>query len=59
MIYWDEEFCQQLVDHGYYVVRFDNRDIGLSQKFESLGMSLLKALFQGNSCPKTWKKGVR
>ncbi|HWC37751.1 MAG TPA: alpha/beta hydrolase, partial [Acidimicrobiales bacterium] len=24
------EFCQKLVDRGYRVVRFDNRDVGLS-----------------------------
>jgi len=30
MIAWDEEFCQGLVDRGYYVIRFDNRDVGES-----------------------------
>ncbi len=33
MIDWNEEFCQQLADKGHYVIRFDNRDIGLSTKF--------------------------
>jgi pimeloyl-ACP methyl ester carboxylesterase len=32
MVAWPEEFCQQLADHGYWVIRFDNRDIGLSDK---------------------------
>ncbi len=32
MIAWPEEFCQHLVAGGYRVIRFDNRDIGLSQK---------------------------
>ncbi|HET6829774.1 MAG TPA: alpha/beta hydrolase [Solirubrobacterales bacterium] len=32
MLAWDEEFCEQLVGRGYRVVRFDNRDIGLSTK---------------------------
>ncbi len=27
---WPDTFCQQLVEQGFYVVRFDNRDIGLS-----------------------------
>lgn len=38
MIFWDEEFCQKLVEKGHYVIRFDNRDIGLSHKFEDAGM---------------------
>jgi pimeloyl-ACP methyl ester carboxylesterase len=29
---WPEEFCGALVDAGYRVIRFDNRDIGLSTK---------------------------
>jgi pimeloyl-ACP methyl ester carboxylesterase len=30
MIAWADEFCQQLAARGFYVVRFDNRDIGRS-----------------------------
>ena len=30
MIAWHEDFCRQLADRGFYVVRFDNRDIGRS-----------------------------
>ena len=30
MIVWDTEFCQRLADRGFYVIRFDNRDVGLS-----------------------------
>jgi pimeloyl-ACP methyl ester carboxylesterase len=30
MILWDEEFCRQIAEKGYWVIRFDNRDIGLS-----------------------------
>jgi pimeloyl-ACP methyl ester carboxylesterase len=30
MIGWDEAFCRQLADRGYLVIRFDNRDTGLS-----------------------------
>jgi pimeloyl-ACP methyl ester carboxylesterase len=33
MIAWHEEFCEQLADRGFYVVRFDNRDIGRSTHF--------------------------
>ena len=30
MIAWDEGFCGLLVDRGFHVVRFDNRDVGRS-----------------------------
>ncbi|HEY4811940.1 MAG TPA: alpha/beta fold hydrolase [Solirubrobacteraceae bacterium] len=30
MLAWQEDFCQELVDRGLHVVRFDNRDIGRS-----------------------------
>ncbi len=30
MIAWHEEFCSQLADRGFRVVRFDNRDVGRS-----------------------------
>ncbi len=30
MIAWRDGFCDRLVDHGYRVIRFDNRDVGLS-----------------------------
>ncbi len=34
MIAWPEEFCLGLAARGYRVIRFDNRDIGLSQKMD-------------------------
>ena len=37
MIAWEEEFCERLAAHGYFVIRFDNRDIGLSTKFPQHG----------------------
>ncbi|MDP5039470.1 MAG: alpha/beta fold hydrolase [Paraglaciecola sp.] len=30
MIFWDEAFCRALASKGFWVVRFDNRDIGKS-----------------------------
>jgi pimeloyl-ACP methyl ester carboxylesterase len=32
MIHWDDDFCRELAGHGFRVIRFDNRDIGLSSK---------------------------
>lgn len=33
MIRWTDGFRQALADHGYRVIRFDNRDVGLSTHF--------------------------
>jgi pimeloyl-ACP methyl ester carboxylesterase len=32
MTWWDPELCQLLVDRGFYVIRFDNRDSGRSSR---------------------------
>ena len=32
LVAWPDEFCRYLVDAGFYVIRFDNRDVGLSDK---------------------------
>lgn len=34
MLYWDEEFCQRLADKGFYIIRYDNRDVGKSTDYE-------------------------
>jgi len=51
LIHWQDEFCQQIADSGFYVIRYDNRDSGLSTKFEGLGseeiMERIMALFAG------------
>jgi pimeloyl-ACP methyl ester carboxylesterase len=36
LVAWPAAFIQALVDQGFRVVRFDNRDIGLSQHFDHL-----------------------
>jgi len=35
---WPAALCEQLAHKGYRVIRFDNRDVGLSSKLDSLGM---------------------
>ena len=37
MIRWEKEFCEKFVEKGFYVIRFDNRDVGLSTKFDEAG----------------------
>jgi pimeloyl-ACP methyl ester carboxylesterase len=38
LIAWHEDFVQMMVDRGFRVIRFDNRDIGLSENLDHLGM---------------------
>jgi pimeloyl-ACP methyl ester carboxylesterase len=37
LIHWRDEFCDQLADRDHFVIRYDNRDAGLSEKFGHLG----------------------
>lgn len=46
MIAWDEEFCAALAARGYRVIRFDNRDVGLSTRFDEAGVPDILALMQ-------------
>lgn len=52
---WPMEFCEKLVNRGYRVIRFDNRDVGLSTKFDKAGMpdwaSISKALQEKSAPP--------
>ncbi|MEU6307288.1 alpha/beta fold hydrolase [Streptomyces chartreusis] len=34
MLAWHVDFCRALADRGRYVIRYDNRDCGLSTKFD-------------------------
>jgi pimeloyl-ACP methyl ester carboxylesterase len=51
MIAWDDAFCTELARRGRWVVRFDNRDIGLSTRFPAAGVpdigQLMQALMRG------------
>lgn len=40
MLFWPDFFCKSLIDQGFYVIRFDNRDIGLSSKIRNKGKRL-------------------
>jgi pimeloyl-ACP methyl ester carboxylesterase len=44
MTAWPEAFCRRVAERGFHVIRFDNRDIGLSTKFEAAGTPELAAL---------------
>ncbi|HZQ49040.1 MAG TPA: alpha/beta hydrolase [Candidatus Dormibacteraeota bacterium] len=47
LITWDDAFCQALVDRGFYVIRYDNRDSGLSEKMEAAGRADVMAAYRG------------
>jgi len=38
LVAWPDDFVASLVARGFRVIRFDNRDIGLSQSFAQLGV---------------------
>src|SRR5262245_66680827 len=46
MIAWPEAFCDGLAARGFRVIRFDNRDVGLSTKFDSAPPIDLAAIMQ-------------
>ena len=47
LIGWDDDFCAQLAGRGFHVIRFDNRDVGLSQSFDRFGVpSVMRDVFK-------------
>ncbi len=47
MILWDEEFCERLAMEGFWVIRFDNRDVGRS------------SILRDAPVPKQWQLVIR
>jgi pimeloyl-ACP methyl ester carboxylesterase len=47
MIRWNLDLCQALVASGFRVIRFDNRDIGLSTRCDALPLPDLRAMLTG------------
>ena len=37
---WPDGFCQAIADRGRYVIRFDNRDCGLSSKLDGVAVDM-------------------
>lgn len=48
MIGWPDDFCRDLAGRGYFVVRFDNRDIGLSTHLHDAGAPDVMAVLGGD-----------
>ena len=51
MIGWDEEFCKALASRAFRVIRFDNRDAGLSTWLDSSGVPDIAAAVGGHARP--------
>jgi pimeloyl-ACP methyl ester carboxylesterase len=53
LLFWEIEFCKMLEEAGFFVIRFDNRDAGLSTKFEETGvpdfMAAIQAVMAGKA----------
>jgi len=51
---WHEDFCQGLADKGYFVIRYDNRDCGLSSKLDGVmvdSAAVMTAALSGQPLP--------
>ena len=49
---WPDELVERLASHGFRVIRYDNRDIGLSQKFDGVkapGLGVYDRAFQNRA----------
>ncbi len=51
LTHWPQDFCDQLVAKGFHVIRYDNRDVGLSTKLETAGMPDMAAIYAGTGKP--------
>ena len=52
LVFWDEVFCEMLALRGHHVIRYDNRDVGLSTKFEDAGTPNVMAMMMGQESAK-------
>ncbi len=51
LISWDDAFCERLVRSRFQVIRFDNRDSGLSTQLDGLGAPDLLSALAGTAAP--------
>jgi pimeloyl-ACP methyl ester carboxylesterase len=48
---WPEALCEKLAGKGFFVIRYDNRDVGLSTKFDAAGAPDMAQIFGGTAKP--------
>jgi len=49
MLGWPERFCERLAEDGHFVVRFDNRDVGLTTHLDDAPVPNLQQVFAGDT----------
>jgi pimeloyl-ACP methyl ester carboxylesterase len=54
LVGWSEEWFERFVSEGYYVIAYDNRDVGLSTHLSEAGVPDLMALLQGGDTNVTY-----
>ena len=59
MQFWDDEFCTALATRKHYVIRFDNRDVGLSTWFDRSGDARHHASREGDGPRKARDDALR
>jgi pimeloyl-ACP methyl ester carboxylesterase len=52
MINWHEDFCEALASRGFFVIRYDNRDVGRSSRIEA-AIDLAAAMAGDGQAPYT------
>ncbi len=50
---WHEDLCGALAERGYFVIRYDNRDVGLSTRFDEAGVPNMIELVMAQAQGKT------
>ena len=55
MITWPDAFCEELAGRGFFVVRFDNRDVGLSTRMTDAPPPDLMAAFGGDTSSASYR----
>ncbi len=51
LIGWPDDFCALLAGRGFHVIRFDNRDAGLSTQLDQAGVPDLSEVVTGGQAP--------
>jgi pimeloyl-ACP methyl ester carboxylesterase len=46
MVAWPEDFCRRLAERGFYVIRYDNRDVGRSTHLQRLPPPTIRQLLR-------------
>jgi pimeloyl-ACP methyl ester carboxylesterase len=49
LLTWPEDFCRALAERGFRVIRYDNRDVGLSTWLDDLGLPDLAGIAAGSA----------